>query len=269
MTSSDTERLERAKAGDAAAMAEILGALAPVLGRYGRAMCRNDTDAEDVLQDALLAVAQNLPSFEGRASLSSWAYMLARTACARKRRGLKNQPFTHEDDAPAAVDDRPSPEAATESLELRGLVRHALEGLSEDYREVLVLRDVEGLTAPEAAEALGIGVDALKSRLHRARGALRDAIAPALEGRVPKSSGATCPDPVEMLSRHLEGELDATTCARMEDHVKSCPSCGPACKSLRSALAICRASGGEVPAHVQESVQKAMRTWLSERTAAR
>lgn len=261
----DPRLIEDAKAGDAAAMERLLGELAPVLSRYGRSMCRNATDAEDVLQDALLAVAQNLPAFEGRSSLSSWAYTLARTACVRKRRGLKNRPFAPEEAAPAAVDEGPDPERLTEGRELRDMVREALDGLSEDHRDVLVLRDVEGLTAPEAAEVLGIGIDALKSRLHRARGALREALAPALEGgRVPKR-GPGCPDAVEMLSRHLEGDLDAATCASMEAHVKSCPSCGPACASLRSALAVCRSTVGEVPDDVRATVQRAMRGWLADR----
>lgn len=258
--------LERAKAGDAAAMERVLAELAPVLGRYGRSMCRHENDADDVLQDALLAVAQNLASFEGRSSLSSWAYTLARTACVRKRRGLKNQPFASEEAAPMAVDDRPDPEAAVASNQLRDLVRHALDGLSEDHRDVLVLRDVEGLTAPEAAEVLGIGVEALKSRLHRARAALREALAPTLEGQR-RAHEPGCPDTIAMLSRHLEGDLDAQTCASMEAHVKSCPSCGPACESLRRALALCRATPGDVPDDVQDGVHRAMRAWLQERSA--
>lgn len=249
-------------------MEQLLKELAPVLGRYGRSMCRHETDAEDVLQEALLAVAQNLPTFEGRSSLSSWAYTLARTACIRKRRGLKNQPFAPEDTAPVAVDENPDPEHTVVGQQLRDLVRHALDGLADDHRDVLILRDVEGLTAPEAAQILGIGVDALKSRLHRARAALREAIAPTLEGRAqPRRPG--CPDAVEMLSKHLEGELDADTCASMEAHVKTCPSCGPACESLRSALAVCRAAEGPVPDEVQDGVQRAMRAWMAERSGVR
>lgn len=264
----DPNLIEEAKAGDAAAMEKLLGELAPILGRYGRSMCRHQNDAEDVLQEALLAVAQNLPSFEGRSSISSWAYTLARTACVRKRRGMKNRPFLAEDAAPPAIDEQPDPEVSTVSRELRDLVRGALDGLADDHRDVLILRDVEGLTAPEAAEVLGIGVDALKSRLHRARAALREAIAPTLEGRAPPPRPG-CPDAIAMLSKHLEGDLDATTCASMEDHVKSCPSCGPACQSLRSALAVCRAAEGPVPSEVKSGVQRAMRAWMAERSGVR
>jgi RNA polymerase sigma-70 factor (ECF subfamily) len=107
---------------------------------------------------------------------------------------------------------------------------------------------------------LGIGVDAVKSRLHRARVAVRDRIAPLLAPAQPTGSPA-CPDVVPMLSRYLEGEIGRDQCAEMDRHVAQCPRCQARCDSLRRTLALCRRSSerGNVPPEVQEAVRKALR----------
>src|SRR5512139_2295083 len=86
------ERVARAQRGDVVALEELLAEVAPTVLRFARRMCRSDADADDVLQDTLLAAATHLGEFEGRSSLSSWLFALARSACSRKRRGLANQP---------------------------------------------------------------------------------------------------------------------------------------------------------------------------------
>src|SRR5690606_3525868 len=87
-----TDIIARAKTGDRQALETVLAQVAPAVHRFGLRMCRNVHDAEDVLQDTLLNIAKHLGEFEGRSSLSSWVFALTRSACARKRRGLKNQP---------------------------------------------------------------------------------------------------------------------------------------------------------------------------------
>ena len=127
----------------------------------------------------------------------------------------------------------------------------------EDEREVVLLRDVEGLTAPEAAEALAISVEALKSRLHRARAALRAALSPVFDARSPM-----CPDVATQWSRKLEGDLTATDCAAMEKHLATCPSCTATCDALKEALLACRLSASEeVPPAVQARIKAAVRAW--------
>ena len=79
--------VERARSGDAKALEELLASVAPAVERFGLRMCRNPDDADDVLQDTLLTIATHLGDFEGRSSLLSWVFTLARTACARRRRG--------------------------------------------------------------------------------------------------------------------------------------------------------------------------------------
>ncbi len=141
------------------------------------------------------------------------------------------------------------------------------------YREVLVLRDVEGLTAREVAEVLGTTVEAVKSRLHRARLAVRARVAPALGVSMPAGKAepagtsppeSTCPDVLTLFSRHLEDEISAEVCADMERHLQSCPRCRMACDSLRRTLALCRtAPAVDVPVSVQNSVRVAIRDLLA------
>ncbi len=226
-------------------------------------MCKNPDDADDVLQDTLLNVATHLDGFEGRSSLTSWVFALTRSACARRRRGLKNRPPVADDAAPEAASGAPSPEAQAEHAELTQALTRALDRLSDDHREVILLRDVEGLSAPEAAEALGLSVDALKSRLHRAREALREALAPALEPALRTAPASGCPDAAALWSKKLEGDLSQADCAAMEQHVLTCGSCGRACNALKNALLACqRVTTDEVPPEVQARVRAAVKAVL-------
>jgi RNA polymerase sigma-70 factor (ECF subfamily) len=250
--------IERARAGDAVALGELLAQVAPSVHRFGMRMCRNAHDAEDVLQDALLAMATHLQDFEGRSSLSSWAFALTRSACARRRRGMKNRPASSAEDIPEEADRAPSPEQSASDRQLAGALSVALDALSDEYREVIQLRDIEGLSAAETAEAIGVSVDAVKSRLHRAREALREELRPVLEPHVPPPS-SLCPDVMVMWSRKLEGDLSHADCAQMEEHIKACASCGAACDALREALLACRRAGtGDVGRAVQQRVKAAL-----------
>lgn len=256
--------IDRARQGDRDAMESVLESVAPSIRRFALGMCRNDADADDVVQDALLSIATNLGSFEGRSAFATWAFTLARTACSRRRRGLKNKPAEGDEVLAAKPSEARTPEEQASSQEMRALVTNALDTLPEDYRAVLWLRDGEGLTAPEAAVVLETSVDALKSRLHRARSALRGALAPVLESGRP-APGPDCPDVVTALSHKLEDDLDAEACAEMEKHVESCAACAATCDTLKGALRACRSARGEVPPHVKAQVKAAVAAWLKTR----
>lgn len=261
----DDTLVARARAGDRAAMEGLLASVAPSIRRFAARMCRNEADADDVLQDALLSIATHLDTFEGRSSLPSWAFTIARTACSRRRRGKKNAPAEGEGALDAHAAEAPDPEDRASSVQTSALVAQALARLPDDYREVLLLRDAEGLTAPEAALTLGVSVDALKSRLHRARAALRDALRPVLEADAPPASPA-CPDVVRALSRKLEDDLDANACAEMEKHVEGCTACARACDAMKDALRACRSSPStELTPEIQERIRTTITRWLQER----
>ncbi|MCL2778654.1 MAG: sigma-70 family RNA polymerase sigma factor [Polyangiaceae bacterium] len=256
--------IARAKSGDRQALETVLASVAPAIHRFSMRMCRNVHDAEDVVQDTLLNIARHIGDFEGRSSLSSWVFAITRSACARKRRGLKNQPSVDDTHLVHTQDLAPSPEARASDQELASSLSTALNALVDDYREVILLRDVEGLSAPEAASVLGISVDALKSRLHRAREALRTALRPLLEPRIDRSGPTSCPDVVALWSKKLEGDLSPADCSSMEKHLASCASCGSACGALKSALFACqRIRTEQVPPAIQARVKAAMRAWTS------
>ena len=251
----------RARQGDRDALEAVLTAVAPSIHRFGLRMCRNVHDAEDVLQDTLINIASHLAEFEGRSSLSSWVFALTRSACTRKRRGLKNRPPASEERLDLQPDLTANPEAHAADRELASALSGALDGLSDDYREVILMRDIEGLSAPEAASSLGISVDALKSRLHRAREALRLALRPLLEPRL-EHVPTGCPDIAALWSQKLEGDLSQGDCSSMEKHILTCPACGAACDALKRALFACQRVREEVvPAEVQASVKAAVRAW--------
>jgi len=266
-TSTDiTELVARARKGDGAALEAVLLTVAPFINRFGLRMCKNVQDAEDVLQDTLMNVAQHLGDFEDRSSLTSWVFALTRSACARKRRGLKNQPTVSDERLAESRDPAPSPEAQAADMEIATALSVALARLSEEHREVILLRDVEGLAAPEAAAAIGISVDALKSRLHRAREALRAAFLPMLEPRR-EQVRTGCPEVAELWSKKLEGELSQSDCSAMEKHIETCSQCGATCDALKRALSACHRARKEeeVPPELQARVKSAVRAW-AERT---
>lgn len=255
------ELVARAQAGDRASLEQVLAEVAPQVARFGRRICGDPTDAEDALQDTLLAVALHLPEYEGRASFSTWLFTLVRTACSRRRRTFDARPKESLDAAAHEASPAPSPESSAERGELRVALERALDALPEAEREVLALRDVEGLSATEAAAVLGISEAALKSRLHRARASLRERLAPVLEEGAPPR-GPDCPDVLEALSRKLEDDLGERECALLEGHVKGCAACGAACDALREALDACHhlARPGARDA-LADAVRRAVAAW--------
>lgn len=164
----------------------------------------------------------------------------------------------------AIADPASGPERTALSHEIEHHLSLAIDTLEPGQREVLLLRDVEGLSAPEVATVLGIRVDAVKSRLHRARMALRSRLAPALGHAVhPPAPG--CPDVLALFSRHLEGDIAADLCVQMEAHLAQCTNCLAACDSLRRSVALCRAAAPDpVPDAVAHAVRTSVRTALEE-----
>lgn len=274
----DQDLLKLAQAGNPQAMESVLAQLAPALHRYSLRMCRQLDDADESTQDALLSVAQHLKDYEGRASLSSWAFTLARTACSRKRRGLKNQPLHSFEELSQGgeVSERSElaqtnsglgqtsedPESLAQEHELVSRLRAAIAALPADAHDVMVLRDVEGLSAEEAASALGLSVEALKSRLHRARKQLREALDAASPPRGKTPEAGPCPDLVTAFSTKLEGELEASDCAAMEAHLAECVRCAEACSALRVVLSGCRAyTTAPVPDRLRKQIRAALQDW--------
>jgi RNA polymerase sigma-70 factor (ECF subfamily) len=272
-STTDAELLNAARQGDAAALEALLIRYQPHLYRFGLRMCGNEEDAGDVAQESLMSMARSLRDFRGDSSVSSWLYTIARRFCIKKRRRSKFAPAREDSlDAPGIdaaqrlADPSPSPEQTATNRELERALTRAIDRLEPPQREVLVLRDVEGLSAPEVANVLGISVDAVKSRLHRARVTVRQALAPVLGGpSVERPRDSMCPDVLTLFSQHLEGDINPTVCATMEAHLARCGRCRGACESLKRTLVVCRdLPTPEVPSSIAASIRAAIRGFLSQ-----
>jgi RNA polymerase sigma-70 factor (ECF subfamily) len=252
--SSEEALIEAARGGDRAALERLLEHIQPRVLSFGLKMCGDREDAHEVLQETLLAVARSVRDFRGASSLSTWLYTIARSFCIkRRRRPRPEQPLTEALEQTLAGGR--DPEATASGRELERALLDVMAELEPAQREVLVLRDGEGLTAPEVAEVLSISVDAVKSRLHRARVQVRDRLMERLRATPPRG----CRDVATLLSRKLEGEISAELCAEMEQHLEGCDACRAQCDSLSQTLALCRRAGSEpVPVEVQSAVRAAV-----------
>jgi RNA polymerase sigma-70 factor, ECF subfamily len=134
-------------------------------------------EAEDVAQTVMLKVSEGLRGFRGEASLSTWIYRVATNAALDRLRArgpeAAQDPQPAEDETLPPEAQIPSAEATAIRGEMSACIRAFVEALPESYRTVMVLAEIEGFTNAEIAEILGIGLDAVKIRLHRARAALR------------------------------------------------------------------------------------------------
>ena len=145
--------------------------------RAARAIVRNEAEAEDVMQQAYVNAYANLRQFNRQAQFSTWLTRIAiNESLARVRRAQRYEPFEEDRSNVEAFMKRDSPrdpEREAASGELRVLLEAAIDRLPDGAREVFMLRDVEGMSTTEVGTALGISDDAVKTRLSRARGALR------------------------------------------------------------------------------------------------
>jgi RNA polymerase sigma-70 factor (ECF subfamily) len=179
----DTELLARLKAGDQSAYARLVEDNASAIYRLALRMMGNEADAEDVLQETFLSAFRSIDRFEGRSSLSTWLYRIASNAALMRLR--RNEPEQVSVDEPVERDDGESmprqffdfcclPEEDLLREEAREQMKQAIDDLPPILRSVFVLRDIEGVSTAETAEALDLSESAVKSRLMRARLKLRD-----------------------------------------------------------------------------------------------
>ena len=248
-TEEEEALLKRARAGDAE---PLLKAWEPRIYRFGLRMCGDEDSAREVLQETLLAAFRGLHQFRGDAALSTWLYSLARSFCIRQRRTRTTDPLGSDDHE----DEAPRPDSVAHARELGLVLQAALLSLSDDHREVVVLKDVEGLSAEEIARVLQEDVAAVKIRLHRARSELRERLRAVLE---PGGPVQACPELVEEIAAFAGGEIDRPACLAIEAHLERCPKCSAACDALKRTVSLCKQlPGGEVPASIRAAVRRAL-----------
>jgi RNA polymerase sigma-70 factor (ECF subfamily) len=189
---SDDELVARARAKDVAAFEELIGRHEEKVYRLAMRFTRNETDAAEILQETFLSAWRNLDGFQGKAQFASWLYRVAVNAALMMLRSQKRHPqVAVEDVTPealgeAAKDAGPGlgagtdwsrrPDEQFQSDELRRQIQLAVDQLPESQRSVFLLRDVDGMSTEETGELLGLTLPTVKTRLHRARLTLREAI---------------------------------------------------------------------------------------------
>jgi RNA polymerase sigma-70 factor (ECF subfamily) len=173
---SDEALVARCAAGDRAAFDALVDRHGAALYRFARRRCGGSGQAEDAVQDGLLAAWRGASTFRGEAAARTWLFQVVLHACRRGSRRRAGEPDLHHgleeaEDLPATD---PAADARVDARRTARALEQALAGLPDDSREVLLLRDVEGLSGEEAADVLGITLAAMKSRLHRGRLELKE-----------------------------------------------------------------------------------------------
>jgi len=175
--------VQAAKRGDVAAFEQLVKRYDRNIFRIAQHITQNREDAEDVTQDAFLKAYENLEQFQGNSKFYTWLVRIAVNESLMKLRrrrtdrtvSLDEDIKTEEDTMPREVADwSPNPEQLYKQGELKDILRKTIQGLPASFRTVFVLRDVEGLSTEETAEALDLSIPAVKSRLLRARLQLRE-----------------------------------------------------------------------------------------------
>lgn len=165
--------------GNTHAFTELFRRFEDTVYSFAFKVCRDREKAEDTLQDTFINVYRKLHQFDGKSKFSTWLYSIVTNNCLMKNRQRKIDSVSvsiHDDHGskslqPSSV---PDPLESVMSDELRVKLDNAILSLPMDYRVVFVLRDIEELSAQETGDILGLSVSAVKSRLHRARKALRE-----------------------------------------------------------------------------------------------
>lgn len=172
-----------AQAGDAAAFSELVRRYERKIYRLAKHITQNDEDAEDVLQDSFLKAYEHLSGFQGQSKFYTWIVRIAVNEALMKLRKRKGDRFVSLDEPIDTGEEEVkrevavwegNPEQQYSQEELQRILNEAVDGLKPDFRTVFTLRDIEELSTEETAEALGISIPAVKSRLLRARLALRE-----------------------------------------------------------------------------------------------
>src|SRR5579872_6620359 len=258
--------------GDDDALEQALALLQNTVFSFSMRVCGQRQDAEDTMQEVLLKAVPYLPKFDSPKALVVWLYKVAKNRCLMSRRRSKfapNPDLSLEELMPdrkefekLATDGSVNPEAFAIRTEEAGRLRGAIQRLPPQYRIVLVLRDMEGLTDDEVAEITGLRSGTVRVRLHRARLFVRKELmkglkppsgkaAVASRASSPAQPGNDQPRPAHCkamfaeLSNYLDEQLDDSLCEELEWHLGGCEPCKAFLSSLEATIEQCRTSPSE------------------------
>ena len=170
--------IRAAQQGDSAAFEQLLLLYQQKIYHLALRTCGDPHDAEEATQEAFLSAWKNLPSFRGESSFSTWLYRLTVNACndlfRKNKASAANVALEDEEAALQVPDTAPGPEESLQRKETQRAVQDALQQLSDEHRQVLLLRELQQLSYDEIAAVLDMDLGTVKSRIHRARNQLRE-----------------------------------------------------------------------------------------------
>jgi RNA polymerase sigma-70 factor (ECF subfamily) len=263
------QALVLSRRGDGEAIEQALTLLQNTIFAFSMRVCGQRQDAEDTMQEVLVKSVAQLPKFDSPKALLVWLYKVAKTRCLMSRRRSKFAP-SHELSLDELMPDRKelerlstdgsiNPEMFAIHSEQAGRLRTAVQQLPPQYRIVLVLRDMEGLTDEEVAEVTGLRPGTVRVRLHRARlfvrrelmktwkshlrGTLKSGPVPGQ--KLPKP--ARCKAMFAELSDYLDEQLDDSLCEELEQHLGGCAPCKAFLTTLETTIEQCRKSAAACP----------------------
>jgi RNA polymerase sigma-70 factor, ECF subfamily len=260
--------VELLRHGDDASVEQALALLQDTVFSFSMRVCGQREDAEDTMQEVLLKSIPQLPKFDSPKALVVWLYKVAKNRCLMSRRKSKFAPehqLSLEELMPdrkeleqLAGDGRVNPESFAIRREQASRLREAVQKLPPQYRIVLVLRDMEGLTDDEVAEITGVRSGTVRVRLHRARLFVRKELmrtwtagigkgVRAQRHAVKESRPARCKAMFAELSDYLDEQLDDSFCEELERHMTGCEPCQAFVATLEATIEQCRHSAGDVP----------------------
>jgi RNA polymerase sigma-70 factor, ECF subfamily len=260
--------------GDDAALEQALALLQNTVFSFSMRVCGQREDAEDTMQEVMAKSVTYLPKFDSPKALVVWLYRVAKNRCLMTRRRSKFAPqpdLSLEQLMPdrkelerLGTDGTINPEAFAIRSQEAGLLREAIQRLPPQYRIVLVLRDMEGLTDEEVAEITGIRSGTVRVRLHRARLFVRKELMKRLKPHSSRGAVASrafaneqpsnkqprparCKAMFAELSNYLDEQLDDSLCEELEKHLDGCEPCKAFLSSLEGTIAQCRSAPAECP----------------------
>ena len=261
--------VELLHSGNDRSVERALALLQNTVFSFSMRVCGHREDAEDTMQEVLLKSVPQLPKFDSPRALVVWLYKVAKNRCLMNRRRSKFAPtreLSLEELMPdrkeleqLSADGRINPESFAIRSEQTSRLRGAVQKLPAQYRIVLVLRDMEGLTDEEVAEITGIRAGTVRVRLHRARLFVRKELmrtwmlphakrkAPVHVHEAEQFRPARCKAMFAELSDYLDEQLDDTLCGQLEQHLDSCGPCRVFLATLEATIEQCRALPADTP----------------------
>ena len=268
MRSEIEEAVQLLHRGDESSLEQALTLLQNTVFSFSMRVCGHREDAEDTMQEVLLKSVPQLPKFDSPKALVVWLYKVAKNRCLMSRRKSKfapTQELSLEELMPdrkefeyLSADGRINPESFAIRGEQAARLRSAVQKLPPQYRIVLVLRDMEGLTDDEVAEITGVRAGTVRVRLHRARLFVRKELMRIRMPRERKKATvhadvgnglrpARCKAMFAELSDYLDEQLDDSICEELERHIQGCGPCEAFVATLEATIEQCRRLPGECP----------------------